>query len=149
MLTLELRGSFANEVRQVLDIVTGGNTEAADKVFGRSLHISVAVIHRGSLILGPAEVGIAGDRSRAVKVLETRLGFSLSSGVEALTPEELVGGDTLLGAESRLGLGELLVYFTISMSKASDRTGKLPSAADLAGATAPKPSFLGAGGFET
>lgn len=89
-LTLQLSRSFANKMGQVLQIITGGDTEATDKVLGCVLKVSVTVIDSRELILGPAEVGIAGDRGRAVEGLEPLLGFRLGIGVETVTAEELV-----------------------------------------------------------
>lgn len=75
---------------KVLDVIPGSDTEATDKVLGRCLHISVAIIDRRKLILGPAEVGIAGDGLGTIKVLQSLLGLGLSVGVKAFTSKELV-----------------------------------------------------------
>lgn len=148
-LTLQLGRSLANKMGKVLQIVTGSNTEAADKVLGRVLQVSVAVVNRGKLILGPAEVGIARDRGSAIEVLETLLGFGLGVGIEAVAAEELVGRDAFLGAEATRSLVELLIYSRVSQLSNDRRETISPSAGDLAGPTAPKPSFLAAGGFDT
>lgn len=94
---------------KVLDVISSSDTEATDKVLGSCLHISVAIVGRRKLIFGPAEVGIAGDGLGTVKVLKPLFGLGLSVGVKALTAKELVGGDTLLGAELGPGLGKFLL----------------------------------------
>jgi hypothetical protein len=96
-------------MRQVLDVITGGDAEASDKVLGRVLQIPVTVINRRKVILGPAEVGIAGDRSGAIEFGKSLLGFRLSVGVEAVTAKEFIRRDTLLGTEASLRLGKFLL----------------------------------------
>lgn len=61
ILTLQLGRSLTNKMGQVLQIITGGDTKATDKVLGCVLEVSVTVINSWELVLGPAEVGIAGD----------------------------------------------------------------------------------------
>lgn len=94
---------------QVLDVVTGGDTEASNKVLSRVLQVSVTVINRRKVILGPAEVGIAGDRSGTIKFSKSLLSLRLSVGVEAVTAKELIRRDTLLGSEASLRLGKFLL----------------------------------------
>jgi hypothetical protein len=77
-------------MRQVLDVVTGGDTESSNKVLSCVLQVSVTVINRRKVILGPAEVGIAGDRSGTIKFSEPLLGFRLSVGIEAVAAKELI-----------------------------------------------------------
>lgn len=111
--TLKLCGSLADKMRQVLNVVTGGDAESSNKVLGRVLQVSVTVINRRKVILGPAEVSIAGDRSGTIKFSEPLLGFRLGVGVEAVTAKELIRRDTLLGTEASLRLGEFLLYLTV------------------------------------
>lgn len=113
-LTLKLGSPLADNVRQVLDVVSSSDSEATDKVLGRVFEIAITVIHRRELILGPAEVGIAGDRRRTAEVLKSLLSLSLSVGVVALAAEVFVGRDTLLGAEACPGLSKLLLCGKIS-----------------------------------
>lgn len=61
VLTLQLGRSLTDKMGQVLQIITGGDTKPTDKVLSGVLEISITVINSGELILGPAEVGIAGD----------------------------------------------------------------------------------------
>ena len=96
-------------MRNILNIISGGDTKATDKVLGCSLQVSVAVVNRRKLILGPAEVGVTGDRLCTIKVLESLLGLGLGIRVKAITSEELVRRDTLLRAEFVLGLGKFLL----------------------------------------
>lgn len=89
-------------MRQVLQIVTGRDTELADKVACRALQVAVvAVVERaaGTILLGPAKVGIAGDGGGALEALQAGLGFRLCTRVEGGAAEELVGGNALLVAE--------------------------------------------------
>lgn len=94
---------------QVLEVVTGCDTKASDKVLGHILKVSVTVINRRKVILGPAEVGIAGDRSGTIEFRESLLGFRLSVGVEAVTAKELIRRDAFLGTEASLRLGKFLL----------------------------------------
>ena len=97
-------------MREILKVITSCNAKAPDKVLSRVLQVSVTVINRRKVILGPAEVGIAGDRSGTIEFRESLLGFRLSVGVEAVAAKELIRRDTLLGTEAGLRLGELLLY---------------------------------------
>jgi hypothetical protein len=97
-------------VRQVLDIISSGDTEAADEILGSNLEITVAIINGRNLILGPAEVVVAGDGCSAVELAEALLGLRLSGRIEAVPSEEFIGGDTLLGTETGPGLSEFFVY---------------------------------------
>jgi hypothetical protein len=54
-------------MRQVLNVVTGGDAESSNKVLGSVLQVSITVVNCREVILGPAEVGIAGDRSGTIK----------------------------------------------------------------------------------
>lgn len=97
-------------MRQVLDIISCGDAKPTDKVLGGVLQVSVAIVHRRKVILGPAEVSVARDRGRAVELCEALLGLSLGVGIEAVTSKEFVRRDTLLGTEPCLGLTEFRLF---------------------------------------
>ena len=108
MLTLKLCGSLADEVRQVLNVISCCDTESADKILGSVLKISVTIIHGREVILGPAEVSIAGDRGSTIELIEPLLSLGLSVGVEALASKVFIRRNTLLGTETSLSLTEFL-----------------------------------------
>lgn len=93
---------------QILEIVAGSDAETPDQVLRCVLQIAVTVIRSWKVILGPAEVGVAGDGGCTLEVLETSLGLCLGCRVELISSEEFVGRDTLLVTESRLRLFQLL-----------------------------------------
>ena len=53
---LQFRSAFADEVAQVLEVVTGSDAELADKVLRRALQVAVVV--RRILVLWSPEVGV-------------------------------------------------------------------------------------------
>lgn len=113
-LTLKLGSPLADNVRQVLEVVSSSDSEATDKVLGRVFEVTIPVIHRRELILGPAEVGVTGDRRRTAEVLQSLLSLSLGVGIVAFATEVFIGRDTLLGAEACPGLRKLLICGNVS-----------------------------------
>lgn len=97
-------------MRQVLNIISSGDTKATDEILGSSLHVAITIVKRIDLIFGPAEVAVARDRSSAVKLAETFLGLGLSGGIKPVPSKEFIGRDTLLGTETGLGLGKFRIY---------------------------------------
>jgi hypothetical protein len=107
MLTLQFSSTFTDEMRKIFDIVSSGDTKAADEIFGSNLHITVSIVKCWDLILGPAEVAVAGDSRSTIELAETFLSFRLSGGIVSIPSKEFIGGDTLLVTES----GPVLVEF--------------------------------------
>lgn len=89
-LTLKLGSSLTNNMREVLEIISSGDSETANKILGRILKITITVVNSRELILGPAEVGIAGNRGCAAKVLQSLLSLSLGGRVISFTTKELI-----------------------------------------------------------
>ena len=96
-----------NDLRQILQVISSGNTKAANKVLGRRLEVAVvlathtttAAAHAALILLVAAKVGVAGNGLGALEALQARLGFGLRAGLEHALAEELVRGDGLLRAE--------------------------------------------------
>jgi hypothetical protein len=93
-------------VRQILQIITSRDPKAAHKVLRRRLQVSVTIVHCGELVLGPAEVGVAGDGGCAVELAQTLLGLGLGVGIVSFAAEVLIRGNSLLCAEAGFGLGK-------------------------------------------
>ena len=105
---LQPAGAFTQQMRQVLQVVTGRNTELADEVLGRALEI--AVVLSRVLVLRPAEVGVGRDGAGSLEPLEAGLGLGLGVGVEGALAEELVRRYGLLGAELGAGVFLFIVW---------------------------------------
>lgn len=43
-LTLQLSCAFTDKMRQVLNIISGGDTKAADEIFSSNLHITITIV---------------------------------------------------------------------------------------------------------
>jgi hypothetical protein len=99
--------SLAEEIAQVLNVIPGRHPKLAHEIFGRGLNVPVVASCAAgfaALVLGPAEVGIAGDGGGAAEALEAGLGFGLRVGVVGVAAEEFVRGDALLRAEFGAGV---------------------------------------------
>ena len=87
-------------MREVLEVVAGGEAEAADEVPGGGLEVAVVVEAATAggvrVVVGAAEVGIARDGAGAFEALQARAGLGLGLRVEAAAAEELVRRDGLL-----------------------------------------------------
>lgn len=107
-LTLQPACAFTQKVGQVLQIIAGSDAEASNQVPCCSLQVAITVL-RWKVILGPAEVGVAGDGGRTFELLQTSLGLFLGCWVELISSEEFVGRDTLLVTESGFSSFQLLL----------------------------------------
>lgn len=56
---LQLARALAEQISQILQIVAGGNAKLAHHVFGDGFQIAIIIF--GELVLGAAEVSVAGD----------------------------------------------------------------------------------------
>ena len=101
--TLQARADLTHGGAQTLQVVGGSNAKSAHEVARGRLHVTVAgaavTAVLGQVVLGPAEVGVAGDAGRALEALQARLGLGLRVRVEGALAEELVRRDALLIAE--------------------------------------------------
>lgn len=86
---LQLGRALSQYLGQVLQVVTGGDTEFPHKVLGSTLQVSVvfAVV----LVLGSTEIGVGGDGRGALEALQAGFGLGLGVRVELALAEELVG----------------------------------------------------------
>lgn len=106
---LQLGRALSQHLGQVLQVVTGGDTEFPHKVLGGALQ--VAIVLAVVLLLGSAEVGVGRDGRGALEALQAGLGLGLRVGVVLALAEELIGGDSLLVPElaSRIVLAVICV----------------------------------------
>ena len=118
---MQLRRPLPQNLRQILQIIPRRDAKLPHKVPRGALEVAViAVLVRLGLVLGPAEIRIAGDGGRALEAVQAGLGFGLGGRVEGGAAEEFVRRDALLRAEFRARvlftvvccfLGELLLAF--------------------------------------
>lgn len=64
---LQPRSALANHLRQVLEVVAGGDAKLADKVLG--CRLQVAIVAGGGLLLGTPKVGVGRDGRRTLETL--------------------------------------------------------------------------------
>ena len=60
-LTLQFDGTLADQLCEVLKVITSGNAEASDKVLGGGFQVTIGVVPGREVIFRSAEVGVAGD----------------------------------------------------------------------------------------
>lgn len=102
--TLQFHRTVAHQIRQILQIVTGRDAEAAHKVLGCRFQVAVRVVAHRQFVLRSSKVIVTGDGSRTIELAQPLLGLGLGVGVETVAAKELVGRDALLLAKSRLVL---------------------------------------------
>lgn len=108
--TLQFHRTVAHQIRQVLQIVTGRDAEAAHKVLGCRFQIAVGVVAHGQFVLRSPEVSVAGDGRRTIEITQPLLGLGLGVGVETVAAKEFVRRDALLLAKSRRVLLDFRIY---------------------------------------
>lgn len=95
--SLQPCGALADDVAQVLQVITGRDAEAAHKVLGSGFEVSIVFAH--ILILRTTKVGVGRDGCGALEALKSCLGLGLCVGVVVTATKVLVRRDALLGAE--------------------------------------------------
>lgn len=112
--TLKPRGTLAQHLRQILQIITSRDTKFAHKVLSSTLQITI--IFTSIFLLGSSEVCVRGDGGRSFETLKSLLGFSLGVWVECAFAEELVRGNAFLGAEFLAGVFLFVIWMYVSRS---------------------------------
>ena len=104
--TLQLTRPLPQHLRQILQIIPGRDAKLAHEIPRRALQVAVVAIlvHLQRLVLGPAEIRVAGDGRRALEALQPGFGFGLGGRVEGGAAEEFVRGDAFLRAEFGAGV---------------------------------------------
>lgn len=72
---MQLSSTISHELRQVLEVITSSDAESTDKVLCSSLKVAVAVVDRGKVIFGSAEVRVARNSLSTVELTKAFLRF--------------------------------------------------------------------------
>ena len=91
-LTLQFGCPFAQDLREVLQIISCSDSKLSHKVPRSALQISVVSIlaRLWAFFLGPAEVRITRDGCGTFKALQPLFGLSFDAGVEVIATEEFI-----------------------------------------------------------
>lgn len=111
--TSQLPGPLSGHAEQPVQVVSGRQTEATDKIFRRGFQIAVAsqsVGALGQIVFGTSKISVRGDRRGAFEALQALFRFRLRRRVEIVAAEEFVGGYAFLAAEFLTGIGVRIIF---------------------------------------